>query len=98
MATERKTVDYLVDQVAKAGAVSAKPMFGEYGVYCDGKMVAIIGDGQLFIKPTPAGRVLAAGAEEVSPYPGAKPYLLTLGRSGLDERSRARNSGRTSRP
>lgn len=76
MATERKTVDYLVDQMSKGGAVSAKPMFGEYGVYCDGKMVAIIGDGQLFIKPTSAGRVLATDAEEVPPYPGAKPYLL----------------------
>ena len=52
MATDRKTVDYIVDQMSKAGAVSARPMFGEYGVYCDGKMVAIIGDGRLFIKPT----------------------------------------------
>lgn len=35
-----------------------------------------VGDGQLFIKPTPSGRVLAADAEEVPPYPGAKPHLL----------------------
>ena len=76
MATDRKTVDYIVDQMSKAGAVSARPMFGEYGVYCDGKMVAIIGDWRLFIKPTPSGRVLAADAEEVPPYPGAKPHLL----------------------
>jgi TfoX/Sxy family transcriptional regulator of competence genes len=76
MATDRKTVDYIVDQMSKAGAVTARPMFGEYGVYCDGKMVAIIGDGQLFIKPTSAGHALAADAEEVPPYPGAKPYLL----------------------
>ena len=76
MATDRKTVDYIVDQMSEAGAVAARPMFGEYGVYCDGKMVAIIGDGQLFIKPTPAGHALAADAEEVPPYPGAKPYLL----------------------
>ena len=76
MGIERKTVEYLIDQMSKAGSVSAKPMFGEYGVYCDGKMVAIIGDGQLFIKPTPAGRTLAVGAREVPPYPGAKPYLL----------------------
>jgi TfoX/Sxy family transcriptional regulator of competence genes len=76
MATDRKTVDYIVDQMAQAGAVAAKPMFGEYGVYCDGKMVAVIGDGQLFIKPTAAGRALAADAEEVPPYPGAKPCLL----------------------
>ncbi|TAJ74338.1 MAG: TfoX family protein [Phenylobacterium sp.] len=76
MATDRKTVDYLVDQMSKAGPVSARPMFGEYGVYCDGKMVAIIADGQLFLKPTPAGRALAAGAEEAPPYPGAKPHML----------------------
>lgn len=76
MATNRKTVDYIIDQVANAGAVSAKPMFGEYGVYCDGKMVAIIGDDQLFIKPTAVGRALAPDAELVPPYPGAKPCLL----------------------
>lgn len=75
MATDRKTVDYLVDQMSKAGAVSARPMFGEYGVYCDGKMVAIIADGQLFLKPTAAGRALAPDAEEAPPYPGAKPHL-----------------------
>jgi DNA transformation protein len=76
MATDRKTVDYIVDQMTDAGAISAKPMFGEYGVYCDGKMVAIIGDDQLFIKATAAGRALAPDAELVPPYPGAKPSLL----------------------
>lgn len=76
MATDRKTVDYIVDQIAGAGAVAARPMFGEYGVYCDGKMIAIIGNEQLFIKPTAGGRALAKDAEEVPPYPGAKPYLL----------------------
>lgn len=76
MTTDRKTVDYIVDQIARAGDVAAKPMFGEYGLYCDGKMIAIIGNEQLFIKPTKGGRSLADGAEEVSPYPGAKPCLL----------------------
>lgn len=76
MATDRKTVDYIVDQMGGAGAVAAKPMFGAFGLYCDAKMIAIIGDEQLFIKPTKAGRHLADGAEEVSPYPGSKPCLL----------------------
>lgn len=76
MATDRKTVDHIVDQIAGAGAVSARPMFGEYGLYCDGKMIGIIGDGQLFIKPTDGGRALAKDAEERPPYPGAKPFLL----------------------
>src|SRR5687768_3043631 len=76
MASDRKTVDFIVEQIAGAGVVSARPMFGEYGVYCDGKMVAIIGDDQLFLRPTSGGRAFAAEAEEVSPYPGAKPHLL----------------------
>lgn len=76
MATDRKTVDYILEQIAGAGAISAKAMFVEYGLYCDGKMVAIIGNDQLFVKPTAGGRALAPDAEEASPYPGAKVCLL----------------------
>lgn len=76
MATDRKTVDYVVDQSRGAGSVFARPMFGEYGLFCDGKMIAIIGDDQLFMKPTSGGRAFAGSVDEVSPYPGAKPYLL----------------------
>ena len=76
MASDRKTVDYLLDQIALAGSVSARAMFGEYGLYCDGKMVAIIADDQLFLKPTEMGRALAPDAQKGQPYPGAKPYLL----------------------
>ncbi|MBB4153835.1 TfoX/Sxy family transcriptional regulator of competence genes [Sphingomonas jinjuensis] len=76
MASQRKTVDFLVEQLSGAGAVTAKPMFGEYGVYCDGTMIAIVADDQLFVKPTAGGRAHAAGAEEAPPYPGAKPSLL----------------------
>ena len=76
MASDRGTVDYIIEQIADAGSVSAKAMFGEYGVYCDGRMVAIIGDDQLFVKPTPGGRAFAPDAAEAPPYPGAKPCLL----------------------
>jgi TfoX/Sxy family transcriptional regulator of competence genes len=57
----------------------ARKMFGEYGLYCDGKMVAVIGDDQLFVKQTPGGRVHAGAVAEVSPYPGAKLCLLIPG-------------------
>lgn len=76
MATDPKTVDYITNQIAGAGAVAAKPMFGEYGLYCDGKMIGIIGNDQLFIKPTSGGRTFAPECEEVPPYPGTKPCLL----------------------
>lgn len=76
MASERKTVDFILDQIAEAGTVSGKAMFGEYGLYCDGKMVAIVADDRLYIKPSAAGRAFAGGVEEAPPYPGARPYLL----------------------
>ncbi|WBH15507.1 TfoX/Sxy family protein [Sphingomonas radiodurans] len=76
MATDRGTVSFIVDQLSGADDVSAKPMFGEYGVYSAGKLVALICDGQLFIKPTPGGRAFAGECAEAAPYPGAKPCLL----------------------
>ena len=88
MASQQGTVDFLLDQMASVGSISAKKMFGEYGLYCDGKMFAIVADDQLFIKPTEAGRawIRALGTlQEAQPYPQAKPYFLIDG--GLwDER------------
>jgi TfoX/Sxy family transcriptional regulator of competence genes len=76
MATDPKTVSFLVDQMSGAGEVSARQMFGDWGIYCDGRMVALTSDGQLFVKATAVGRAFAAGIEEAPPYAGAKPCLL----------------------
>jgi TfoX/Sxy family transcriptional regulator of competence genes len=72
-------MDYILGQIGGAGAVSARKMFGEYGIYCDGRMVALVCDDQLFVKPTGAGRAFAGPLPEAAPYPGAKPYLLIDG-------------------
>jgi TfoX/Sxy family transcriptional regulator of competence genes len=79
MASKQSTIDFILEQIANAGAVSAKKMFGEYGVYCDEKIVALVCDDQLFVKPTSAGKAFVGEFEEGSPYPGAKPYLLISG-------------------
>jgi TfoX/Sxy family transcriptional regulator of competence genes len=76
MATQQSTVDYLLEQTNGAGAVSAKPMFGEYGVYVDGKMIGLVCDDQLYVKPTVSGRRHAEPVSDAPPYPGAKPHLL----------------------
>lgn len=76
MATQKRTVDYLLEQAMGAGAVTTKPMFGEYGVYVDGKMIGSICDDQLYVKPTASGRFHAEPVSEAPPYPGAKPHLL----------------------
>ena len=77
MASDLKTIDYLLDQLRAGGAdVSARKMFGEYGLYLDGKMVALVCDDQLFMKRTQNGEALTGPIEEGSPYPGAKPHPL----------------------
>lgn len=79
MASNPRTVDYLLEQMTGAGAVTGRKMFGEYALFCDGKMVALICDDQLFIKPTVAGRAYVGVATEKPPYKGAKPYLWISG-------------------
>ncbi len=82
MASDHGIVAFILEQIASAGDVRARPMFGEYGLYCDDRMIAMVCDDQLFVKPTPGGRAyVSAGADagtidEAPPYPGAKPCLL----------------------
>jgi TfoX/Sxy family transcriptional regulator of competence genes len=79
MSSKQSTVDFILEQIAGAGTVSARKMFGEYGLYCDGKYVASVCDDQLYVKPTPGGRAFIAEVEETPPYQGAKPCLLISG-------------------
>ncbi|MCS5712228.1 TfoX/Sxy family protein [Candidatus Berkiella aquae] len=79
MATKKSTIDYLLEQVAQAGVVSARKMFGEYAVYCDGKVVALVCDDELFVKPTAVGKQFIGNITEGVPYPGAKAYFLISG-------------------
>jgi TfoX/Sxy family transcriptional regulator of competence genes len=76
MATKPGNVEYIVEQSAEAGFVSAKKMFGEFAMYCDGKLVALMCNDQLLLKLTTGGRALVGQAVEVPPYPSAKPCFL----------------------
>jgi DNA transformation protein and related proteins len=76
MSSQKSNVDYLLDQMAGAGNVSARAMFGEYAFYCDGKVVALFCDDQLFMKPTKAGAAIVGTVVDGIPYPGAKPQML----------------------
>jgi TfoX/Sxy family transcriptional regulator of competence genes len=69
-------VEYVCEQIRGAGHVSHRRMFGEFAVYCDGKVVALVCDNQFFLKPTAAGKALLDRVKEAPPYPGAKPYYL----------------------
>jgi len=76
MASDQTFVDFIVDQMSDAGTVSQRKMFGEHAIYCDGKVVALICNNRLFVRPTEKGRIYIGNVVEASPYPGAKPHFL----------------------
>ena len=79
MSSQQKTIDYIAEQSAAAGTITTRRMFGEYALYCDGKVVAFVCDDQLFIKPTEAGRAWLGTVTEAPAYPGSKLYFLIDG-------------------
>jgi DNA transformation protein and related proteins len=79
MASRQETVDYILDLISSTGSVTAKKMFGEYALYHNTKVVALVCDDELFIKPTQSGRDFIGNVEEHPPYPGAKNYFLIPG-------------------
>jgi TfoX/Sxy family transcriptional regulator of competence genes len=77
VASDPGYVEYVLDQIGPLPGLAHKRMFGEYGLWLDAKIVALVCDDQFLLKPTPAGRALLGGDPPgVPPYPGAKPWLL----------------------
>jgi TfoX/Sxy family transcriptional regulator of competence genes len=76
VATREHTVQYIADQAGLGRQLELRRMFGEYALYVDGKVTALVCDDQLFLKPTPEGRRYLGTVTEGAPYPGAKPHFL----------------------
>lgn len=76
MASDKSFVDFVVDQIENAGQITYKKMFGEYALYCDGKIIALVCDNRLFVKPTDTGRAFIGDVVEAPPYKGAKLSFL----------------------
>ncbi|MBN2416736.1 TfoX/Sxy family protein [bacterium] len=76
MGSDQNFVEYVAEQMEGAGVITFRKMFGEYAVYCDGKVVALVCDNRLFVKPTEAGRAFIGDVTEAPPYPRAKNAFL----------------------
>ncbi|MDE2220717.1 MAG: TfoX/Sxy family protein [Gammaproteobacteria bacterium] len=76
MASSIGTIEFICDQAGLGPRLTYRKMFGEYALYVDGKVVALVCDDQLFLKPTPAGRACLIDVTEAPPFPGAKNFFL----------------------
>lgn len=78
-------VRYIVEQASQAGDVTAKKMFGDYCLYCDGKVVGLICDNYLYLKPLKQLVPIIHECDQRMrpPYEGAKPHYVI---SDVDDR------------
>jgi TfoX/Sxy family transcriptional regulator of competence genes len=76
MASNIDTVHFICDQAGLGPRLTFRKMFGEYALYLDGKVIALVCDDQLFLKPTPEGQAWLGRAPDAPPYPGAKNHFL----------------------
>ena len=75
MASSKDFVQFVAEQCDGAGEITARKMFGDYGIYCDGKIFGLICDDRFYMKPTEAVRPLLRAVEMRPPYDGAKDYF-----------------------
>lgn len=76
MASNLEFVEYVCQQIGNAGVITYKKMFGEYGIYCDYKIIGLICDNQFFVKRTKKGEEVYPDCELASPYTNAKPHFV----------------------
>ncbi|HEY7752655.1 MAG TPA: TfoX/Sxy family protein [Steroidobacteraceae bacterium] len=70
--------DFVLEQLAPAGRVSARRMFGGVGLYLEGLFFALIDDDTLYFKTDGSNRprFQAAGSRPFCPYPDRPEYQM----------------------
>ena len=76
MATQKETIEFILGKLRDRSRFSARAMFGEYALYADRKVVALVCDDLLYVKILPASQALEHQCDKGEPYPGAKPHYL----------------------
>lgn len=75
MASSSDFVQYIAEQCSGAGEIVTRKMFGDYGIYLNGKIFGLICDDRFYLKPTEAVLPLLRCIEMRPPYDGAKNYF-----------------------
>ena len=76
MASSKKYLDYILEQLSDLDDISYRSMMGEYIIYYRGKIVGGIYDDRLLVKQTKSALEHMPAANYDFPYEGAKEMLL----------------------
>ncbi len=74
VATTRDAIERALEKMEPL-EVRARAMFGEYGLFLDGRFFGVMCDNTVFIKITGRGAKIAGRIAKSEPYPGAKPFF-----------------------
>ena len=76
MASSKKYLEFVLDQLSELEGVTYRAMMGEYILYYRGRIFGGIYDNRFLVKPVQAARDLMPDADMEIPYTGAKEMLL----------------------
>ena len=76
MASSLSYVEFVMEQMSGAGAITYRRMFGEYGLYCDGTYFGVVCDNRVLVKITPAGEAFLPDCPRGIPYEGGGEMFL----------------------
>ena len=76
MSTDKSIADNILYKLIKVANCRIRPMFGEYVLYADNKVIGQINEGVLFIKFTKDVENWAQDLKKASPYKGAKEAFI----------------------
>jgi DNA transformation protein len=76
MATQKETVEFILEKLRGPARFSVRAMFGEYALYADGKVAGLVCDDLLYVKILPASHELEAICEKGHPFPGARLHYI----------------------
>ena len=73
MATSKEYIGYVLECLSHIEGISARKMFGDYGLYLDGMIIGLVCDNQFFLKKTQAAAdMLGENALIGYPYTGSR--------------------------
>ncbi len=76
MSSSHEFIEFVCEQIYPVGNITYRKMFGEYALYCDGKVFALVCDNQFFVKITDAGKAILPNLNTGKPYKNASDYFL----------------------
>lgn len=76
MATSREYALFVENLFRGVDGFSMKRMFGEYGIYLQGRVLGFLCDEQILLQDTPTARKLLPDAERKELFPGSKLFII----------------------